>query len=181
MKKLSLKTVKLLRKVQAAILAEPKKVNMNEFVNMSASNIETNKYNKTPLPPCGTQACIAGWACLIGDPKLNKKMKSILVSIDYVGVQDAGFSLNEFKKKAEQLLGITEDQGSNLFYFAGWGTFPILDENRSYTYDSKTGEKLCYGWPKKFENAYIKARTARGRALATSRRIDHFIATNGAK
>jgi hypothetical protein len=52
---------KLLRKVQQHILEEPRRLNMRTFRTEVTGFYETD-------PPCGTTACIAGWAGLLNDP-----------------------------------------------------------------------------------------------------------------
>lgn len=49
--------VKLLRKVRAAILRYPEKVDMNDWIDE---------------PRCGTAACIGGWCCIIAHGGMRK-------------------------------------------------------------------------------------------------------------
>lgn len=69
MKKLN---VKLLRKVQKHILAEPRRLNMNVVVG----KVDTSE------SPCGTVGCIAGWTCILsGVPEADtdlRKAQSLL-------------------------------------------------------------------------------------------------------
>lgn len=53
--------VKLLRKVKAHILAEPKRLYMSSYIKSEAHNMDIGH----DYPKCGTAACIAGWACLL--------------------------------------------------------------------------------------------------------------------
>lgn len=57
--------VKLLKKVRALIVKEPKKLDMRTWAN------RINKRDIIPNvdPPCGTIACLAGWAILASRPK----------------------------------------------------------------------------------------------------------------
>lgn len=55
--KLRPSAVKLLRKVRAAILRYPEKVDMNDWID---------------APRCGTAACIGGWCCIIAHGGMRK-------------------------------------------------------------------------------------------------------------
>ncbi len=61
-----MKPEKLFDKIEAAILEEPKRINMAEWV------VDTKYLIASQIPECGTIACIAGWACAIG-MRLNSK------------------------------------------------------------------------------------------------------------
>jgi len=50
--------VDLLLKVRAAILEEPKRIDMEAWS-------ETKKNSCRELPKCGAVACISGWACVL--------------------------------------------------------------------------------------------------------------------
>ncbi len=115
---------KLLRKVIRHIKAEPKRLNMDSWEEEDED------------VPCGTTACIFGWA-----NRLGRKMP---VSVGMPG--SGGF----FDSVCE-LLSLTDDQGYTL---------------------AETGE-----WPLKYCKRYNSAATAKGRANATIRRIEHFIKT----
>jgi hypothetical protein len=84
--------VALARKVKRHILAEPKRLNMSFWMGDVIGNIG--------VPPCGTQACIAGWACLLSVPK-NKRREIITKEKKYhfnpstVGQKKLGLTKNE--------------------------------------------------------------------------------------
>lgn len=63
-----------------------------------------------------------------------------------------------FEAAGERALGLTRGETERLFFFKNWG-----------------GE----GWPVKFEKAYHKAKTPRGRIGVAIRRLKYFIATDG--
>lgn len=121
--------VKLLRKIKKHILEEPRRlvmwaVQLNKsdgspkFIPDGPTIKET-----VPFAKCGTAACIAGWACIL--------------SKEEVGLT-----------RAEQLLGIDDDQSRSLFNAERW---PSAD-------------------------AYSRAKTQRQRANLAAKRIDQFIA-----
>lgn len=58
----------LLQEVKAAVLAEPRRVIMEEWLcktPVMIHNTETGKDEETRLPACGTVGCIAGWMTLL--------------------------------------------------------------------------------------------------------------------
>ncbi len=61
-----MKPEKLFDRIEAAILEEPKRIHMAEWV------FDTKYLKASRIPECGTVACIAGWACAIG-MRLNSK------------------------------------------------------------------------------------------------------------
>lgn len=76
--------VELLQKVKEKILAEPTAVNMDDWCFSS---------NKTP---CGTVACIAGWACVLSEVK------------------------DHFRDEAPIFLKLNRINSGNLFYISQW-------------------------------------------------------------
>ena len=62
--------VALAMKVKKHILAEPKRLNMSFWICDVTGIIDA--------PPCGTQACIAGWACLLSVQKKKNKRREII-------------------------------------------------------------------------------------------------------
>lgn len=62
-------------------------------------------------------------------------------------------------REAQVLLLLDDDQAFNLF------DYPVGQEGN--------------GWPQKFVDAYLNAKTPKGRARVAARRIDHFIKTGG--
>jgi hypothetical protein len=84
--------VKLLRKVQKHILAEPKRVNMGTFIYRKKD--EPDMCEKWPA--CGTVACIAGWAVTLSQKK----------EMNY----------NAIPERARRLLGLDWEQANYLFY-----------------------------------------------------------------
>lgn len=77
--------IPLLKKVRAAILAEPKKFNMSMW------------FQKDLKSPCGTTACIAGHAISIS--RRWSKLRTGLA-------KEAGPAVFDFNKEAKRVLGI---------------------------------------------------------------------------
>jgi hypothetical protein len=155
-KKLSQKTIRLLRKVAAHILEEPRRLKMGDWIE--TFNPEFKEDN---IPPCGTQGCIAGWAAVLTDKNIKANDKGILqIPEDYY---------DDVENNAAEALGLTIDQANRLFYFKEW---EVNYDDDAYAY---------VGWPTKFSKAYEKAKTAKTKAKITVQRIEHFITTNGAE
>lgn len=57
--------VELLRKIEAHILEEPKRFIMSQYIVEKSS--DRPDVNGRDFAPCGTAACIAGWACLLNN------------------------------------------------------------------------------------------------------------------
>lgn len=102
---------------------------------------------------CGTGGCIAGMSCHMEGYKLS--IFSSMVT------PPMGGSKVFTHEEARKILGLTPEQSRRLFYV-------------KYLHPQTT-----YHWPSKFAWDYKRAKTPRGRALATARRIDHFIQTDG--
>lgn len=121
---LSKESIRKLRAVKAAILAEPELYDQCNFPSSYCGH--------TCLTPC----CIEGWAAWVNNPNPEAYNS---------GVQRGGFSL-------ATELGITTEEGGLLFS----------------------------GWDDAFSDAWDFPGTRRG-ARAGAKRIDHFIATDGAE
>ena len=68
--------VELLERVKAAILEEPRRVSMDDWgINYPDISVQFDD----DLPPCGTVACIAGWAAkLSGDTLFSEGFQRII-------------------------------------------------------------------------------------------------------
>lgn len=66
--------VKLLRKIQKHILKEPERLVMKfQLVRrQSGTEIEGDSDRTHRIPPCGTAACIAGWALILTNMPLEE-------------------------------------------------------------------------------------------------------------
>lgn len=76
--------VKLVRKVQNHILEEPKRFNMDDWVEHISEDLAVEDYSpetaaaynkeiKKRYPACGTTACIAGWVAILSKPLKTDK------------------------------------------------------------------------------------------------------------
>jgi len=145
--------VKLLREVKRYILAEPLRFNMRDWGKGSAH------------APCGSVACIAGNACIVGEKglgfKIPTKVRKGQRVIDWQGWYNSEF-IGEFigpEECASELLGLTTAQADRLF---------LIESLHGFV-----------GWPERFEKAYLAAKTPPERAKVAAERIEHFIKTKG--
>lgn len=83
----------LLLKVKAHILEEPLRLDMGDWIHSSDT------------APCGTEACIAGWACILASPE--EKIAS-------------AFNRADIQSSATRLLDITKNQSAALFFTDAW-------------------------------------------------------------
>jgi hypothetical protein len=95
--------VKLLRKVKEHILAEPKRLLMDDWIAFASGRKRKTFINdvckREHFAKCGTAACIAGWVCLLADGKQPDQSVS---------------------SRAIDLLEIGDYQGSYLFFTNLW-------------------------------------------------------------
>ena len=162
-------TVKKLRKLQRYILAEPKRIHMDDWgIHVDPKDKTTLKNLKENYgaavggdllstllvknPPCGTMACAAGNLCIIGG-LINPQAE----------LRDSGEPYYYFDSNTPELaaeyLGIDEEVAGRLFYFKGWAS----EDN---------------GWPKEFEDRLNKHNPGTlGYAKVVVARIEHFIKT----
>lgn len=91
------KAVKILRRVKAHILAEPRRLEMNDYAS------------KTDAAPCGTAGCIAGWTCL-----LESNMETVK-AWNARAPEDAWVPTPDWHEEASRLLGLTEEKADKLF------------------------------------------------------------------
>ncbi len=145
--------VRLLRRVERAILKEPRRFVMKWW--HATGDVIANHIEEKYRPPCNTVACIAGHVQWLTDPKR------------FAADVKAGYD-GCVEHDARKALGLDDEQADRLFMMQDWGDDGGLDPFRS-------------GWPKKFCDAYNNAKTPRARAKAAVARIEHFIATNGAE
>mgnify|MGYP001601442776 CR=1 FL=1 len=133
---------KLLREVEKEILAEPRRLRMDSWVERVYGKGET-------MPPCGTTACIAGFATILhkGMPDyVNKDFKArAWYLLDYAPVNYEGYAMDA--------LQLGSEQAERLFYVSSW--------------------------PEKFLAAWEQASTPLRRAEVAVARIEHFIKTKG--
>lgn len=155
------KAVKGLRKAEAEILEEPKRLNMSTWgqpYDEYTSSIALSPFSNdvpAPKPPCGTVACIAGHVLMT-----SKEGRSYLSfttkdenghKLEYPIVDEFPYTTGNI---AAKILGITRDQADNLFDPPG---------------------SIHAMWPEVFLKAYAKAKTAKQRAYVACNRIESFI------
>lgn len=167
---LKVRAVNMLNKISAHILEEPKRLDMNSFGEvygdtLAAKSKSLVREHAIPheLPACRTQGCIAGWGIFLTRPSI---WKSLFHKVDHdqsMPIEDAEpFEENTVHEVAMELIGLTDEQAKQLFYFKGWVW---------------NGPEV--GWPAKFAEAYNVAKSAKQRAKVTVARIKHFIDTDG--
>lgn len=149
-KQLSQKTIRILRKIKEMILEKPERFDMDSWLQID---------NK--VAPCGTAACIGGYAVMVTNPKLKK-----------LGWKRTGHSIAKFGVclySTRRAVGFSDDVAGvtlsrRLFYTANMST---VDENH---------------WPHDLSAAYHTAFNAGRYRLAAEIaciRIDRFINSDG--
>lgn len=108
---------KLLRKVKALIVAEPRRLSMGAWgIQFQKDTVKESRY----LPPCGTVACLAGWAVLASTPKKNWSRRFVSKGHPGAGNLKAGTA-----RKAQKLLGLS-DAEAEVFYRNRWTTARVI-------------------------------------------------------
>lgn len=103
--------------------------------------------------PCGTTACIAGFAVILkSKPATKRDWKECGLELTG-GFSEADWS--NIADAANQNLGMSEFESLRLFYH--------------------------WKWPAEFLTRYNLAKTRKQKAAVAIARIDHFIATKGAE
>lgn len=154
-KAVSKKTEQILLRVLKYIEKEPRRLRMNSWGDIYGNEDKIfSDFNgiNNKVPPCRTTACLGGTVLLI-----TKKGKKFLDENmdEHEDATEYHFPDNS-PDIAADILGITEDQVQNLFYFNGGGDT---------------------GWPIKYDVAYKRARTAKQKFKVTKARVLHFIKT----
>ena len=94
--------VRLLRRILRHIKADPRRYNQGTW--------GVEKPAEHGGPPCGTQACIAGWAVLLSVPRRNW--------LRWISRSDEEMKNGEkscIRARAKKLLGLTEEEAQYLF------------------------------------------------------------------
>jgi hypothetical protein len=119
--------VKLLRRIQKHILEEPRRFIMRTFVikGEPENEIWSDGFNnRQKLPACGTAACIAGWAAILGGAKLRR---------------DKHGEIN-YWSPAKRLLGLGYSQSEALFNSTQWP--PAFKERYSFAKEPTERAKI---------------------------------------
>ena len=162
MSKLSKKTINGLRKIEKAILEEPKRLDMHQWGEkelVKGGLVKSGDVDKADAPPCGTVACMAGWAVTLLMPKkeFNKFMKPAIDMAKSRGFQVFYFPWDT-EDRAAALLNLNGEQADALFLPDFWPP------------DYKSTYRLAKGTPKQ---------RAKIRAKVTASYIEAFIKADG--
>lgn len=130
----------LLRKVARHILEEPRRYDQTTFVR----DVPTDR------SPCGTQACIAGWADHLAN---GRKLTE-------------GMSQNAIRRRAKKALGLTEGEATRLF-----AAFPD-----DYIGENENGDPI-YEWATPYAEQYRDADTKEERAEVAARYLRRIART----
>jgi hypothetical protein len=152
--------VVLLEKTKQRILRTPKRLNMKYWGTTTkfARRDGGKLFDQLEEPACHTQACVAGEILLAAKlVKIDRKNGGI------IGLDGTEGCCLDMRQMATDAIGVNYIKARKLFQFKSWGA------------------GFSDGWPTLFETMYHEAKTPQERAEVTAKRIDHFIATNGAE
>lgn len=79
--------VKLLRKIQKHILAEPKRYDQDRWL-LTGKDID-DYVPARQIPACRTVGCIAGWACVLSNKPLARKFEAGDIAKTLLGLDDS--------------------------------------------------------------------------------------------
>lgn len=133
---------KLLRKIQKQIIKYPKAFLMESFV-------EPMEFDKDH--PCGTAACIAGWACILEKDKLPQKQQFNLQNQISGKISEYDAGSFDFYRYGREFIEISKDQADKLFDVTSW--------------------------PEQFWEPYYSGNSDAKNAKIAVERIEHFIKT----
>lgn len=107
--------VELLRKIQAAVIQEPKRLYMDKWIMIEGDAAEPGDMAEIiEYPACGTVGCIAGWAVILNDQKGNSVKNTARKFL-------AGIFLRT-SQLAKEALDLEHDAAGRLFYVHYWPT-----------------------------------------------------------
>lgn len=112
--------VELMRRIEAHILAEPKRVCMGIYVTKKDWHHET-EFLREPnnYPECGTIGCICGWAVTLTDT-LDGYTGSIQDPY-YLSIQDPYYLIyTDVGRRGRDLLELSPTTAAALFYVGNW-------------------------------------------------------------
>lgn len=142
--------VRLLRRIEREIKKEPRRFNMNDWVDTNASESLAKKF----VPPCNTTACIAGWATLLSHKYKKDDAPDLPLPKTFRQKAEHLQEISEYYEGVgQQALALTENQALNLFF-------------------------VDY-WPEPYQTEHRFAKTPEGKAKVAIARIEHFIKTKG--
>lgn len=108
--------------------------------------------------PCGTAACIAGWACVLSGAMDTEELKK--------RERDDGDLFDSISITAENALGLSEEEADTLFESDPSGEW--------YDYDDQGNDIYTGGWPQPFAEAW---RETGHESQVALRYLDHVIET----
>ncbi len=119
--------IKLLKRIQRAIVKEPRRFVMEYDIIPD------------PIAPCGTAACIAGHAVMLTKISRTRKSWKVLGK----KLSQTGVSWWDTKKGAMSSLGIDCLQAHRLFHLSGWPDFFRKAYNAAGYADGLTAKERC--------------------------------------
>jgi hypothetical protein len=121
--------------------------------------------------PCGTAACIAGWACVLSG---SASLSTVQVAGPNAVVYTSSGSL-DIPAIAQRVLGLSEEEAETVFTSSPEGDWG----NEDYDDESEDDESyyLGGGWPEAFAASWRGALTPEEQASVAIAYIDHIIET----
>lgn len=111
--------IELLQRVKQHILAEPRRLNMGTWVSTVGKTVPAfaGVYGRdeADLPPCGTVACVAGWAVLLS--RFNGKPEEYAA---FMRERNTLFPDSLTSSIGQEELGLSPSQMETLFYVGRW-------------------------------------------------------------
>jgi hypothetical protein len=111
--------IELLQRVKQHILDEPRRLNMGTWVSTVRKTVPafTGVYGRgeADLPPCGTVACVAGWAVLLS--RFNGKPEEYAAFIRERNTLSPDGLTSSI---GQEELGLSPSQMETLFYVGRW-------------------------------------------------------------
>lgn len=111
--------IELLQRVKQHILAEPRRLNMGTWVSTVGKTVPAfaGVYGRdeADLPPCGTVACVAGWAVLLS--RFNGKPEEYAA---FMRERNTLFPDGLTSSIGQEELGLSPSQMETLFYVGRW-------------------------------------------------------------
>ena len=105
--------MRLLRRVQRAILKEPKRIRMENWVNAVSLDLVSESSDR---PACGTVGCIYGWGKILSSvPRESRKNINQIAADLEKKILGPSWNYIEPMKDGPELFDITAEQAKGLF------------------------------------------------------------------
>lgn len=143
--KLPDQAVSILRRLQAFMLEEPRRVNMRDWGSVCDPDyyppaVFTSRFTVlNQRPPCGAAGCIAG--------NLLIMMGKIVPNEKFDGARVYNFGART-SSEARDILGVSNAVACNLFMLPSWGNHPDIRDEDGFMREDYFH---TYGWPNEFE------------------------------